>query len=617
MSSASGTVRWIAVITAIMAMIIALFTAFEQPITDWIDGRLAASLSPATIAALIVAALVADILLPIPSSLVGVAAGAVLGFWGGAGAIWLGLTLGGLFGYALGAGADRTGLRRFVGEEDFARAHRLADRFGVGTVIVLRAVPVLAETTVLAAGMVRMPLRPFLISLAMANAGVALVYGWLGAQAAVWDSFVLAVAAGIAVPGAGWLLTGAVRRRLSGAKPAAVQPVEALNPRFDVAFDYPVLFTDDVFNSGNPLLADTVSRREPGRRHRLAVFVDAGVAAARPCLTAAIAAYAEVHGDRVALAGSPAIVPGGEAAKLDPDLVPNLHRRLLDWGIDRQSLVVAVGGGAMLDAVGFAAATFHRGVRLVRLPTTVLGQNDAGIGVKNGVNFAGMKNLIGCFAPPFAVINDSGFLSTLPERDRRAGLAEAVKVAAIRDAGFFAWLEAEMPALRRLEPGPMAEMIRRCAALHLAQIARGGDPFETGSARPLDYGHWSAHKLEQLTHFDLRHGEAVAIGMALDARYAVEAGLLRKTEAERLIRLLEGLGFRLFHPALLVHTADGGPALLRGLDEFREHLGGLLCVTMMTGIGRAVEVDRIDRAAVMRAAKTLAAADHAGEAECA
>jgi 3-dehydroquinate synthase len=334
--------------------------------------------------------------------------------------------------------------------------------------------------------------------------------------------------------------------------------------------------------------------------------------------TRAFANYVSAHHTRLELAGPPETVPGGEAAKTEGGLMPHLHKRLLDLGIDRQSVVVAVGGGAVLDAVGFAAATFHRGLRLVRMPTTVLAQNDAGIGVKNGVNGFGVKNLIGSFAPPFAVVNDAAFLTTLPERDRRSGLAEAVKVACIRDAGFFDWMEAQAPDLRAFEPAATAAMIRRCAVLHLEQITRAGDPFENGSARPLDYGHWSAHRLESLTGHALRHGEAVAIGMALDARYAVGAGLLAERDADRLIRLLEGLGFNLSHPALLAAGPDGSPALLRGLDEFREHLGGTLCVTMLTGIGRAVEVDSIDRDAMLAAARRLTgAAAPAGAPVCA
>jgi 3-dehydroquinate synthase len=260
--------------------------------------------------------------------------------------------------------------------------------------------------------------------------------------------------------------------------------------------------------------------------------------------------------------------------------------------MDRQACVIAIGGGAMLDTVGYAAALVHRGVRLVRLPTTVLAQNDAGVGVKNGINAFGAKNFLGTFAPPYAVINDSKWLDTLPQRDIRAGLAEAVKVAAIRDPAFFDWLEVNAAGLSQCGP-LLDESIRRAALLHLEHIRSGGDPFERGSARPLDYGHWAAHKLETLSGHELRHGEAVAIGMALDASYAHRAGLLDQRSHDRLLGVIAGLGLPLYHPALDEIDA-GRRRILAGLEEFREHLGGALSVTLLRSIGDAVEVHAME-----------------------
>jgi 3-dehydroquinate synthase len=171
----------------------------------------------------------------------------------------------------------------------------------------------------------------------------------------------------------------------------------------------------------------------------------------------------------------------------------------------------------------------------------------------------------------------------------------------IRDAMFFEWLESQMTALREGADQAMAHMIRRCAELHMRQIAHGGDPFETGSARPLDYGHWSAHKLEALTSHELRHGEAVAIGIALDARYCVQIGMLAAGVEQRIVRLLNGLGFCLWHPALERRDAQGRWLVLEGLREFREHLGGELTITLLRGIGIGEEVHVIDEAEVLRA----------------
>ena len=223
----------------------------------------------------------------------------------------------------------------------------------------------------------------------------------------------------------------------------------------------------------------------------------------------------------------------------------------------------AIGGGAVLDLVGFVAATTHRGIRHIRVPTTVLAQNDSGVGVKNGVNAFGVKNMLGTFVPPVAVINDSAFIDVLPGRDKRAGMAEAVKVALIRDRAFFEWLEEKAAALALFASEPLDRLIRHCALLHMRQIAHGGDPFERGSGRPLDFGHWAAHKLEALSGYELRHGEAVAIGIALDTRYSVLAGLLPPGEDERVRALLERLGFALWHEACDARGADGKRAAAR------------------------------------------------------
>lgn len=341
---------------------------------------------------------------------------------------------------------------------------------------------------------------------------------------------------------------------------------------------YPVIFTEDVFGSAGEgsLLAAQVTER-------CLVVVDGGLVAAQPALLSRIEAFCAAQG--VTVLAPVQVVTGGEAAKTDRHVYDHILNTIAACGLDRHSTVLVVGGGAVLDAVGFAAATAHRGVRLVRMPSTVLAQNDAGVGVKNGINWAGQKNFLGCFAPPSAVVIDQALLASLSARDARSGLSEAVKVALIRDAAFFHWLEAQdfVPA----EVGTSAvwaEMIRRSAERHLAQITNGGDPFEQGSARPLDCGHWAAHKLESLSHHQLSHGEAVAIGLALDCRYGVLAGITEAGLDEAVYALLQRMGFVLWHEALR------NPALLAGLEEFRAHLGGALCVTLPTVCGAAREV---------------------------
>jgi len=370
--------------------------------------------------------------------------------------------------------------------------------------------------------------------------------------------------------------------------------------RFTVAYDYAVHFTQDLFDPGNTVLVDTITKLEPARRHRCLVFLDDGVAAARPGIIQAIVAYAEQHCAAMELVAAPVRVPGGESVKNELFHIEAMLGLIQEHGIDRHSFIIAIGGGAVLDAVGLVAATSHRGIRLIRVPSTVLAQNDSGVGVKNSVNLKGSKNFIGTFAPPFAVLNDLSLIDCLPAREKIAGMAEAVKVALIRDAAFFRWLEHNIDALTTFDRPAMGYMIRRCAEIHMDQIALGGDPFETGSARPLDFGHWAAHKLESLTRNHLRHGEAVAIGIALDTRYSVASGLLGDGQDGRIAALLELLGFQLWHPALEAKTRDGKSAVLEGLQEFREHLGGDLTITLLSAIGRGVEVHEMDTARVLQ-----------------
>jgi 3-dehydroquinate synthase len=384
---------------------------------------------------------------------------------------------------------------------------------------------------------------------------------------------------------------------------------EHLEQRVNVQFRYTVSFTQAVFAPGNSLLVDTLSPTPLASPARVFAVVDAGLLAAQPSLTAQLQGYFAAHGKRLELVAAPWSMPGGEASKNDDQVIGRLLEQLFARGLDRHSYLLAIGGGAMLDAAGYAAALFHRGMRLVRLPTTVLAQDDAGVGVKNGVNAFGVKNALGTFAPPFAVINDSDFLRTLSPRDRIAGLAEAVKVALIRDAPFFRFLVERAHALRSGAEAETRAAIQRCAELHLEHIRAAGDAFESGSARPLDFGHWAAHKLELLTDHTLRHGEAVGLGMLVDIRYSRLCGLLDERAAHEASTLIAALGLPTSDAALARREPNGELSVMRGLADFREHLGGQLTVTMLTDIGSGREVHDIDRALMERAIGDV----HAGQ----
>ncbi|MDP6491216.1 MAG: 3-dehydroquinate synthase [Kiritimatiellia bacterium] len=386
---------------------------------------------------------------------------------------------------------------------------------------------------------------------------------------------------------------------------------DPINISFAVQFDYPVLFVEDAFDPDDPGLARIFDRLEEGRRHRVAVVLDSGVNDARPELARSIEAYFHAHSDQIEMAGPLEIFSGGPAAKKGYDRLEHTIWNLGNLHMDRQSFVLAIGGGSVLDAVGLAVSLVHRGLRLVRMPTTVLSQCDAGIGVKNGVDEHEQKNFLGTFAPPFAVINDLSLLTSLDDLHWRSGIAEAFKVALIRDRDFFDFLCRHAAALRERDYALMSELIHRCAAIHLNHIGTAGDPFEMGSARPLDFGHWAAHRLEIMSQHRMGHGQSVAIGIALDCDYAHRHGLLSEAERDAIFDALEAAGLPTYVADLSRRRPDGELQILQGLADFREHLGGRLTVTMPDGIGHSIELHHLSADQIEAGIKALAA--RAGE----
>lgn len=370
-------------------------------------------------------------------------------------------------------------------------------------------------------------------------------------------------------------------------------------PAVDAAFSLPLVhrlrFTRDVFGADRHVLADVLepSGDQPAR---VQFWLDSNMAKAHPALAERIEQFSAEYARRVTLTGGPCVVPGGEGVKNDIRIVERMLAEFHAAQLDRRSYVVAIGGGAVLDAVGFAATIAHRGIRLVRLPTTTLAQADSGIGVKNGINLFRTKNWLGAFSVPWAVINDTHLLETLSDRDFRAGFSEAVKVALLKDPSLFDQLCRMAARIAARDMAVCLPIIRRAAELHLEHITRGGDPFEMREARPLDFGHWSAHRLEAMTEFALRHGEAVAIGIAIDTAYSALSLGLPRGDLSSILSCIARLGFALEHPQL-----DDFEPVLAGLEEFRQHLGGRLTLTMLRGIGRPVDIHEVDRAVLRQA----------------
>lgn len=378
------------------------------------------------------------------------------------------------------------------------------------------------------------------------------------------------------------------RRQKSSARDCRLMSEEPPAHSIDLSFSVPMVHrlrvTQEIGGDDFPVLLDLLQHEQTGPSKVLVVAEDVLHAPADRIVSQLR------HSDSIEVTGKTVLVSGGEEIKNATTTVEELLRHIHLANLDRRSYIVAIGGGAMLDAVGYAAATAHRGIRLIRLPTTTLAQADSGVGVKNAINYFDKKNWIGTFAVPWAVINDASLLTSLSDRDFRNGFSEAVKVALLKDASGFDWLCENAEAINRREMPIATSAIHRSCMLHLEHITRGGDPFEMLEARPLDFGHWSAHRLEPLTEYQIRHGEAVATGVAIDCLYSTAAFGFPESAAKRVCDCLTALGMPLWHDCL-----EQVDRLLEGLEEFRQHLGGRLTITMLRDIGDPINVHEIDQ----------------------
>lgn len=283
----------------------------------------------------------------------------------------------------------------------------------------------------------------------------------------------------------------------------------------------------------------------------------------------------------------PTILIGQGEANKTLATVERIHRSLLDLGADRRSFLLAVGGGIVTDVAGFAAATYMRGIDFGFVSTTLLGQVDASVGGKNGVNVGGYKNMAGTFTQPRFVVCDPTMLATLPEREFRAGLAEVVKAAVIGDIALFERLEGSSFTELRTNTTLLCEVVRAAIGVKATIVER--DERESGDRRLLNLGHTVAHAIEKCSSA-MNHGEAVAVGMRFVADFAVRNGLLSLAARNRICEVLERLGFAL-EPSVAVDL------LLVEMSKDKKSAGERLHLVVPRGIGRCetmpVEKERL------------------------
>lgn len=285
------------------------------------------------------------------------------------------------------------------------------------------------------------------------------------------------------------------------------------------------------------------------------------------------AAVAELHGRLLAPYETLLVGRGEEHKTLRT--VETLCRRLIGMGADRKTFILGVGGGIVTDVAGFAASIYMRGLPFGFVSTTLLGQVDASVGGKNGVNVDGYKNMAGTFTQPQFVICDPALLRTLPEREFRAGLAEVVKAAIIADADLFGRIERTTFEALRTDTDLLSDAVS--AAIRVKSDIVERDERESGDRRKLNLGHTLAHAIEKASN-RMNHGEAVAVGTALIAGAAVKLGALTQADCDRIVNVLTALGFDLTPPVEVKR-------LLKEVGKDKKNEDGMLRIVLPVGIG--------------------------------
>ena len=347
---------------------------------------------------------------------------------------------------------------------------------------------------------------------------------------------------------------------------------------------YPVVIGGALVDRAGELIAPVL------KRGRAAVVTDANVAA--------------LHGERLSSALKGAgieapliIMPAGEQTK-SFDGLAELSDRLLALGLDRGDMVIAFGGGVVGDLAGFAAAIYKRGIDFIQIPTTLLAQVDSSVGGKTAIDTPRGKNLVGAFHQPRLVLADLDVLSTLPDREMRAGYAEVIKYGLLGDAAFFAWLEINGPAVLSRDPAALTHAVARSVEMK-AQIVEQDERETSGARALLNLGHTFGHALEAETGFGdaLLHGEAVALGCAMAFRFSASQGLCTADEAARAEAgvAAAGLPTRLEH---LTNRAFAADRLVEHMAQDKKAEGGKLNFILARAIGDAFVAKAVDPAAV-------------------
>lgn len=368
--------------------------------------------------------------------------------------------------------------------------------------------------------------------------------------------------------------------------------LKKITQKFNILSHYKTIFTKNLFYKKNKLIYYFLKNNYSKEKKKILIIIDNNVIKKNTYLLKQIKEYFIIYKNSFTLITQPIIIKGGELIKNDKNEIENLYNHINKYNICRHSYIIAIGGGAILDIVGFITSTAHRGIRLIRIPTTTLSQNDSGVGVKNGINYFKKKNFIGTFSVPEIVINDFTYLKTLTKKNLISGISEAIKIALIKNKYYFLYIKKYTQLILNRNIIIITKINYLCAYLHMQHISKNYDPFEKFSSRPLDFGHWTAHKLESLNKNKLTHGFAVAIGIAIDCTYAFLTNLLKKKLWQKVIETLLSLNFYIYNKKIKINKKN--IFFEKSLNEFKEHLGGKLTITLLKDLGKKITINSIN-----------------------
>ena len=355
-------------------------------------------------------------------------------------------------------------------------------------------------------------------------------------------------------------------------------------------FSYPVEFTEDAFGE-SAVLADTLRKVTGSDEPKVLIVADMNVVQRTEGLGSKIGRY--VQGHKIRLAGSPVVIGGGEKIKADNlQSALKIVSEMLSAKIGRNDVVLAIGGGTILDIAGYAAAQVRGGVKLVRMPTTPAAMMDAAYAAYAAVDSATVKDALRVPSVPAAVVIDTGFAASVLDGVWRGGISEAVRLAAASDAALLKKIESLAEAYRARDGKALPELVR---AVYAVRAKKGGTPF----------AEWAAFRLESTSGYKIPHGYAIGIGICIDLGYAVEKGLLKPADRDRVIGLLGSSGALdgLSHSGHLLSQPEN---LLFGLDAWALSSGSA-GIVVPCGIGKSREVSELDREAFAKVLKVLSA----------